>query len=99
MLPDLPVQLRPVRGVDLFAGVGGLDLPARALGIHVTGIEKSPDACATRRAAGLATIEDDVRRYGPGGEPAETPLGFIYCACQIGQGAAPENCACGTGQD
>ncbi|MFE2721321.1 DNA cytosine methyltransferase [Kitasatospora sp. NPDC059327] len=54
------------RAVDLFAGVGGLDLPAAELGVHVTGIERSPDACATRRAAGLATIEADVRHYGPG---------------------------------
>ncbi|MEV7023980.1 DNA cytosine methyltransferase [Kitasatospora sp. NPDC093558] len=57
------------RAVDLFAGVGGLDLPARALGVHVTGIEKSPDACATRRAAGLTTIQDDVRQHGPADFP------------------------------
>ncbi|GAB7182173.1 hypothetical protein ATKI12_2004 [Kitasatospora sp. Ki12] len=35
----------------------------------------------------------------PGGEPVETPLGLIYCACQIGQGADPENCACGPDGD
>ncbi|MFF2074633.1 DNA cytosine methyltransferase [Kitasatospora sp. NPDC058162] len=58
-----------LRAVDLFAGVGGLDLPARELGVHVTGIEKNPDACATRRAAGLDTIEDDVRHHGPGDFP------------------------------
>ncbi|WP_369183662.1 hypothetical protein [Streptomyces sp. Y1] len=34
-----------------------------------------------------------------GGEPVETPLGPIYCACQIGQGAAPEHCACGPDDD
>ncbi|MGW3179657.1 DNA cytosine methyltransferase [Kitasatospora sp. NPDC001119] len=66
--------------MDLFAGVGGLDLPARELGVHVTGIECSPDACATRRAAGLTTIEDDVRRYGPGDFPdAELLLGGPPC--------------------
>jgi DNA (cytosine-5)-methyltransferase 1 len=55
--------------VDLFAGPGGLDVAARRLGLHPIGIEWSPDACATRRAAGLATIEDDVRRYGPADFP------------------------------
>ncbi len=64
----------PARAVDLFAGVGGLDLPARTLGIHVTGIEKSPDACATRRAAGLHTIEADVRDHGPADFPDATVL-------------------------
>ncbi|MFF2616382.1 hypothetical protein [Kitasatospora sp. NPDC058046] len=34
-----------------------------------------------------------------GGDPIETPIGTLYCACQIGQGAAPENCACGLNQD
>ncbi|MFJ6773042.1 hypothetical protein ACIQOV_19135 [Kitasatospora sp. NPDC091257] len=49
---------------------------------------------------------EDTEDWQPGecdcctvGEPAETPLGFLYCACQIGQGAAPENCACGSDQD
>nr|BFD92064.1 hypothetical protein KitaXyl93_34240 [Kitasatospora sp. Xyl93] len=78
-----PLQTTPparYRAVDLFAGVGGLDLPARELGVHVTGIEWSPDACATRRAAGLTTIEDDVRRYGPGDFPdAELLLGGPPC--------------------
>ncbi|WP_327678553.1 DNA cytosine methyltransferase [Kitasatospora sp. NBC_00458] len=70
----------PVRAVDLFAGVGGLDLPARELGVHVTGIEKSPDACATRRAAGLDTIEADVRDHGPTDFPdAEILLGGPPC--------------------
>ncbi|MFF1868024.1 DNA cytosine methyltransferase [Kitasatospora herbaricolor] len=60
--------------VDLFAGVGGLDLPARAAGLNPVGIEKSPDACATRRAAGLATIEGDVRHFGPGDFPGARRL-------------------------
>jgi hypothetical protein len=51
--------------VDLFAGPGGWDVAARELGIEVTGIEFDAAACATRRAAGLVTIEDDVRNYGP----------------------------------
>jgi DNA (cytosine-5)-methyltransferase 1 len=51
--------------VDLFAGPGGWDVAARELGIDVTGIEFDPAACQTRRAAGLKTIQDDVRNYGP----------------------------------
>ncbi|MFD5916029.1 DNA cytosine methyltransferase [Kitasatospora sp. NPDC058201] len=72
-----PLQTTPParhRAVDLFAGVGGLDLPAAALGVHVTGIEQSPDACATRRAAGLATIEGDVRDFSPDDFPSATVL-------------------------
>lgn len=30
-----------------------------------------------------------------GGPPVEGPLGTLYCACEIGQGAPPEACACG----
>lgn len=68
--------------IDLFAGPGGLDVGATWLEIPVTGIEWDPNACATRRKAGLHTIEDDVRNYGPddfpdanvltGGPPCQT---------------------------
>ena len=68
--------------VDLFAGPGGLDIAAHAMGRRVVGIEFDADACATRRKAKLATIEDDVRKYGPaefpnarilvGGPPCQT---------------------------
>ncbi|MFJ4794813.1 hypothetical protein [Kitasatospora purpeofusca] len=34
-----------------------------------------------------------------GGEPIETPIGLIHCACRIGQGADPEDCACGPDGD
>lgn len=51
--------------VDLFAGPGGWDLAARDLGLDVVGIEFDKWACQTRRAAGLGTIEGDVRSYGP----------------------------------
>ncbi|MFF2074634.1 hypothetical protein ACFVXG_07745 [Kitasatospora sp. NPDC058162] len=34
-----------------------------------------------------------------GGDPIETPIGLVYCACRIGQGADPENCACGPAED
>jgi DNA (cytosine-5)-methyltransferase 1 len=48
-------------GIDLFAGPGGWDLAARAVGLPVLGIEYDADTCTTRRAAGLPTIEADVR--------------------------------------
>lgn len=51
--------------VDLFAGPGGWDVAADRLGSYVLGIERDPSACSTRRAAGLATIEEDVLQYGP----------------------------------
>ncbi|MFD8088701.1 DNA cytosine methyltransferase [Streptomyces malaysiensis] len=51
--------------VDLFAGPGGLDLGAKAAGLVPVGVEWCSQACATRRAAGLPTIQGDVRRYGP----------------------------------
>lgn len=34
-----------------------------------------------------------------GGPPITSPLGTLYCACQIGQGAAPEDCLCGPQDD
>lgn len=68
--------------VDLFAGPGGLDVAAHWLGLDVVGIEWDKDACATRRAAGLDTRSDDVRKFGPrdfpetavlaGGPPCQT---------------------------
>ncbi|GAA1930832.1 hypothetical protein GCM10009716_42810 [Streptomyces sodiiphilus] len=74
--------MRPVKIVDLFAGPGGLDVAAEKLGIPAVGVEWDSSACATRRAAGLATEEGDVRRYGPshfpdadvlaGGPPCQT---------------------------
>lgn len=52
---------------DLFAGAGGWDLAAAALGIHARGIENMKEARATRDAAGLTTIHDDVWTYQPDG--------------------------------
>lgn len=54
--------------IDLFAGPGGWDLAARALGIDPVGIEWDDSACDTRDAAGLRTIRADVAEvepYGP----------------------------------
>ena len=60
--------------IDLFAGPGGWDHAITGLGLSVTGIEKDPSACETRRAAGLATVEGDVRNYGPADFPDATDL-------------------------
>ncbi|MCG7630897.1 DNA cytosine methyltransferase [Gordonia McavH-238-E] len=68
--------------IDLFAGPGGLDVGAAWLGVPVLGIELDDNACATRSAAELATVQGDVRTYGPakfhdanvlaGGPPCQT---------------------------
>jgi DNA (cytosine-5)-methyltransferase 1 len=60
--------------VDLFAGVGGLDVAARSLGVATVGVEFDADACQTRRAAGLPTVEADVRKHGPADFPDATGL-------------------------
>jgi DNA (cytosine-5)-methyltransferase 1 len=60
--------------VDLFAGPGGWDVGATRLGLDVTGIERDHAACETRRAAGLGTVEGDVREYGPADFPEAADL-------------------------
>lgn len=50
---------------DLFAGPGGWDVAARALGIPTVGFEADRAACETRRANGLATIEGDLTAVDP----------------------------------
>src|SRR5690348_6450240 len=82
-----PPGLGSVRGgdvviVDLFAGPGGMDVAAHALGAESVGIEWDEGAVATRKAAGLPTVHGDVRDYGPkdfpdadvlaGGPPCQT---------------------------
>ena len=52
---------------DLFAGAGGWDLAARELGIEARGVEIMKEARATREAAGLTTIHDDVWTFRPDG--------------------------------
>lgn len=51
--------------VDQFAGPGGWDLAARWLGLDPLGIENDDAACATREAAGLRTIQSDIRKVDP----------------------------------
>lgn len=69
---DLP--LTDAQMVDLFAGPGGLDVAARWLGLFTTGIEWDENACATRRTAGLGTVQGDVREHGPAEFPHATIL-------------------------
>lgn len=65
--------------VDLFAGPGGLDVAARWLGLTTIGIEWDANACATREAAGLETIKDDVRNRDPKYFPAKILAGGPPC--------------------
>jgi DNA (cytosine-5)-methyltransferase 1 len=69
VLMETPPQI-----IDLFAGPGGLDVGATWLGVPTTGIEWDPSACATRRMAGLETVEGDVRNFGPNDFPEATIL-------------------------
>ncbi|MGW1261256.1 DNA cytosine methyltransferase [Streptomyces drozdowiczii] len=68
--------------VDLFGGPGGWDRAAQRLGITVTGIESDHAACETRRAAGLGTVEGDVRDYGPADFPKARYLKIGSPPCQ-----------------
>lgn len=61
--------MQPIKIVDLFAGPGGLDVAAEKLGVPTVGIEWDASACETRRAAGLETVQGDVRLYGPSNFP------------------------------
>lgn len=51
--------------LDAFAGPGGWDVACRSLGIEALGIEIDLAACATRRAASLWTIQDDITKLDP----------------------------------
>lgn len=66
----LPQHGPPLRIVDLFAGPGGLDVAASLLGVRSVGIELDAGACETREAAGLETVQGDVRDYGPADFPS-----------------------------
>ena len=54
-----------MRAIDLFAGPGGWDVGAGALGIEPVGVEYDDAACATREAAGLRTVQADVAELDP----------------------------------
>ncbi|ALY07289.1 DNA methylase [Streptomyces phage Maih] len=60
--------------IGLFAGPGGICWGGELAGIKSVGIEWDADACATRRAAGLETVQGDVRAYGPSDFPGCTVL-------------------------
>lgn len=51
--------------LDLFAGSGGWSVACAARGLHDIGIDWDPGACATRRAAGFATINSNVAAIRP----------------------------------
>lgn len=66
MTPAQP-QSPPARFhiVDLFAGPGGLDIAAEALGLSSIGVEWDAGAYATRTRADLRTVHKDVRECKP----------------------------------
>lgn len=74
MPPGQAPSSPPPQIIDLFAGPGGLDVGAAWLGVPATGIELDGNACATRAAAGLETVQGDVRAYEPGDFPDATVL-------------------------
>lgn len=78
--------------IDLFAGPGGWDVAAERLGLRVHGIEWDDVACETRRAAGLATTEGDVREFGPADFPARGLIASPPCQTfsMAGNGAGRE---------
>jgi DNA (cytosine-5)-methyltransferase 1 len=68
------------RALDLFAGAGGWDLAAHALGWEVDGVEIMKEAIATRAAAGLKTVHDDVTTFDA--EPGAYTLGIASPSCK-----------------
>lgn len=69
---DLPAV---IEGIDLCGGPGGWDLAALNLGWHVLGIEIDDAACATRRAAGLHTLQANIATLVPSEVEAMLPCG------------------------
>lgn len=65
--------------LDLFAGPGGWDVAARALGLDPLGIEMDDAACQTRNAAGLRTAQGDVSTYHFGSTPVEGLIASPPC--------------------
>ena len=84
---------------DLFAGPGGWDVAADALGWVGVGFELDGPACETRRANGHHTIQLDVRECGPDAltrEGANWPLGATTVL--IGSPPCPTFSAARTGE-
>lgn len=79
----------PYDALDVFAGPGGWDLAAVCLGLRVLGIEWDEAACATRKAAGLDTLQADVS--------ALDPLAFGPVKGFIGSPPCPTFSAAGQG--
>lgn len=67
--------------LNLFGGPGGFCLGARECGGDPLGIEIDGDVCATRRAAGLPTLERDVASL--------DPAGFIDCDVMLASPPCP----------
>jgi DNA (cytosine-5)-methyltransferase 1 len=65
--------------VDVFAGPGGWDVAARAIGLSVLGVELDDAACATREATGHATLKADVALLDPRDHPARGLIGSPPC--------------------
>lgn len=79
--------------IDGFAGPGGWDLAARALGLDPLGIEWDDAACATRAAARLRTLQADVsaldpQRFAPVTGAIFSPPCQAFSAGGKGQGRA-----------
>jgi DNA (cytosine-5)-methyltransferase 1 len=68
-----------ITAVDSFAGPGGWDVAAAALGIDTTGIEWDQSACDTRKAAGHATVQADVSLLNPLHYAARLQIGSPPC--------------------
>lgn len=65
---------------DSFAGVGGWDIAVRSIfGVEALGIEIMPEACATREAAGLRTMQRDIRDINPREEPFHVDVSSPPC--------------------
>lgn len=60
-------MISEVAVIDLFAGSGGWDVGAVALGLDPLGIEWDDAACRTREAAGLRTLQKDIAHLEPFG--------------------------------
>ncbi len=68
-----------MKALDLFAGAGGWDVAATALGWDVDGVELMPEARLTREAAGFRTPWADVRDIGEDAVGYDVHIGSPPC--------------------